>query len=250
MALTGAMVLVLVGAPEPTAGQAPAGPLSAIQGVLSAINGLIQTGLSSIDSARTALYKLQQVTVWPQQLIKQTRTQIAAIIGKYRNLMTSMVRTDLKSATLAAPQAFESLVCDHHINNFSDLTAAYGDLYGLAPTTTEASSTQRTISDVDDALVLDSLKLLKASDLASDIENRSADSIENAAARAAPGSAAFLTAAAIVSGISSHALTQKMLAAELRQEAAGLAQRNTLRKENVNNTTELRGVLVNLLQHQ
>jgi len=41
-----------------------------------------------------------------------------------------------------------------------------------------------------------------------------------------------------------------MLAAELRQEAARLAHRNTLRKENATKTTELRGILVNLLQHQ
>jgi hypothetical protein len=29
-----------------------------------------------------------------------------------------------------------------------------------------------------------------------------------------------------------------------------MAHRNTLRKQNATNTTELRGVLVNLLQHQ
>ena len=94
------------------------------------------------------------------------------------------------------------------------------------------------------------LKLLKASDQATDVEIQSADSIENAAVQTAPGSAPFLTATAIVSGINSQALTQKMLAAELRQEAARLAHRNTLRKENANKTTQLRGVLVNLLQHQ
>jgi hypothetical protein len=41
-----------------------------------------------------------------------------------------------------------------------------------------------------------------------------------------------------------------MLAAELRQEAARLAHRNTLRKESATTTTRLRGVLVNLLEHQ
>jgi hypothetical protein len=103
---------------------------------------------------------------------------------------------------------------------------------------------------MDDALALDTLKLLKASDRATDLEMQSADSIENAAGQAAPGSAPFLTATAIVCGIHSQALTQKMLAAELRQEAARLAHRNTLRKEDANNTGQLRGVLVNLLLHQ
>jgi hypothetical protein len=248
--LTGAMVLTLVGAPQPAHSQAPTGILSAIQAVLSVINGLIQTALTSINTARTALNNLQQVVAWPQQLINQARAQITQMIGQYRNLMASIIHTNLKSATLPLPQSFETVVRDHQVNNFSSLTTAYGGTYGVVPVATAATSTDRAMSDMDDALALDSLKLLKASDQATDVEIQSADSIENAAVQAAPGSAPFLTAAAIVSGINSQALTQKMLAAELRQEAARLAHRNTLRKENANKTTQLRGVLVNLLQHQ
>jgi len=231
--LAGAMVLTLVGAPQPAHSQASTGILSAIQAVLSVINGLIQTALTSINTARTALNNLQQVVAWPQQLINQARAQITQMIGQYRNLMASIIHTNLKSATLPVPQSFETVVRDHQVNNFSSLTSAY-----------------RAMSDMDDALALDSLKLLKASDQATDVETQSADSIENVAGQTAPGSAPFLTATAIVSGIDSQALTQKMLAAELRQEAARLAHRNTLRKENANDTTQLRGVLVNLLQHQ
>jgi len=248
--LTGAMVLTLVSAPQPAHSQAPTGILSAIQAVLSVINGLIQTALTSINAARTALNNLQQVVAWPQQLINQARAQVTQMIGQYRNLMASIVHINLRSTTLPVPQSFEAIVRDHQVNNFSSLTTAYSGTYGLVPVATAANSTDRAMSDMDDALALDSLKLLKASDRATDVEIQSADSIENAAVQAAPGSAPFLTATAIVSGISSQALTQKMLAAELRQEAAQLADRNTLRKENANNTTQLRGVLVNLLQHQ
>jgi hypothetical protein len=248
--LTGAMVLTLAGAPQPVHSQAPTGILSAIQAVLSVINGVIQTALTSINTARTALNNFQQVVAWPQQLINQARAQITQLIGQYRNLMASIVHINLRSATLPVPQSFEATVRDHQVNNFSTLTSAYGSTYGLVPVATAANSTDRAMSDMDDALTLDSLKLLKASDQATDIEIQSADSIENAAGQAAPGSAPFLTATAIVSGINSQALTQRMLAAELRQEAARVAHRNTLRKENANNTTQLRGVLVNLLQHQ
>lgn len=248
--LTGAMVLTLVGAPQPAHSQASTGILSAIQAVLSVINGLIQTALTSIHTARTALSNLQQLTVWPQQLINQERAQVRAVIGQYRNLMAGIAHINLRSATLPLPQSFEAIVRDHQVSNFSSLTTAYSGTYGLVPVATAANSTDRAMSDMDDALALDSLKLLKASDQATDVEIQSADSIEDVAGQAAPGSAPFLTATAIISGISSQALTQKMLAAELRQEAARLAHRNTLRKENANNTTQLRGVLVNLLQHQ
>jgi len=250
VALVGAMVLTLAGAPQPARAQAPGGILSAIQAVLSVINGLIQTALTSINAARTALSNLQQVKVWPQQLINQARAQDAAIVGQYRNLMAGIIHTNLRSATLPVPQAFEAVVRDHQVNNFSSLTTGYASNYGLIPVASDANSTDRAMSDMDDALALDSLKLLKASDQATDIEMQSADSIENAAAQAAPGSTPFLTATAIVSGISGQALTQRMLATELTQEAARLAHRNTVRKENASNTAQLRGVLVNLLQHQ
>jgi hypothetical protein len=246
--LTAVMVTTLVG--EPQAAQAQSGILSGIQAVLKVINGIIQSGLTSINTVRAALSNLEQVVIWPLQLINQARAQVTQMIGQYRSLMSNIFHVNLKSATLPAPQAFEAVVRDHQVNDFSGLTATFGNTYGLIPVATAANPTDRALSDMDDALALDNLKMLKASDQATDIELQSADSIENAASQAAPGSAPFLSATAIVSGIHSQALTQKMLAAELRQEAARLAHQNTLRKDNATNTTQLRGVLVNLLQHQ
>jgi hypothetical protein len=245
--LTAVMVTTLVGAAP---AQAQAGILSGIQTVLNVINGIIQSGLTSINTVRAALSSLEQVVIWPQQLINQARAQVTQMIGQYRSLMSNVFHVNLKSATLPAPQAFEAVVRDHQVNDFSGLTATFGNTYGLIPVATAANPTDRALSDMDDALALDNLKMLKASDQATDIELQSADSIENAASQAAPGSAPFLTATALVSGIHSQALTQEMLAAELRQEAARLAHKNTLRKDNATNTTQLRGVLVNLLQHQ
>lgn len=246
--LTAVMVTTLVGGPQ--AAQAQSGILSGIQAVLKVINGIIQSGLTSINTVRAALSNLEQVVIWPLQLINQARAQVTQMIGQYRSLMSNIFHVNLKSATLPAPQAFEAVVRDHQVNDFSGLTATFGNTYGLIPVATAANPTDRALSDMDDALALDNLKMLKASDQATDIELQSADSIENAASQAAPGSAPFLTATALVSGIHSQALTQRMLAAELRQEAARLAHQNTLRKDNATNTTQLRGVLVNLLQHQ
>ena len=105
------------------------------------------------------------------------------------------------------------------------------------------------MSDFDDALTLDSLKTLKAADSATDLELQAADSIESAAGQAVPGSTPFLTATAMSSSIRSQALTQKMLAAELRQEAARIAHQNGLRKRGATFTTQLRGFIMNLSQH-
>ena len=240
--------MTLVGAPQPA--QAQIGLLRAIQAVLNVINGVIQTALNGINTVRTAMNNLQQAVVWPQQLINQARAQVTRMIGQYRNLMSNIFHIRLNSATLPNPQALEAVIRDHQVNNFPSLTATFANTYGAIPVTTAANPGDRAMSDMDDALALDNLKTLKAGDQATDIELQSADAIENSASQAAPGSTPFLTATAITSGIHAQALTQKLLAAELRQEAARIAHRNTLRKENATNTTTLRGVLVNLLQHQ
>ena len=246
--LAGVMVVTLVGAPQ--SAQAQLGILGAIQAVVNVINGVIQTALTAINTVRTAVNNLQQSVVWPQQLINQARAQVTQMIGRYRNLMSNIFNINLNSATLPTPQALEAVIRDHQVGNFPALTAMFTNNYGAIPVATAANAGDRAMSDMDDALALDNLKTLKAADGATDIELQSADAIENASSQAAPGSAPFLTATAITSAIHAQALTKKLLAAELRQEAARIAHHNTLRKENVGNTTQLRGVLVNLLQHQ
>jgi hypothetical protein len=245
--LAGVMVVTLVGAPQPA--EAQGGVLAAIQAVLNVINGMLKTALTSINSARAAMNSWLQSVVYPLQLINQARAQVTQIIGQYRSLMSNIFHINLNSATLPRPQALEAVLRDHQVNNFGSLTATFRNTYGVIPVATAAHPTDRAMSDMDDALALDNLKMLKASDQATDIELQSADAIEDAASQAAPGSAPFLTATALTSGIHSQALTQKLLAAELRQEAARIAHRNELRKENAANTTKMRGILVNLLQH-
>jgi hypothetical protein len=169
--------------------------------------------------------------------------------NRYRNLMASIINLKLNSATLPAPQSLENLMRDHRVNNFNTLTQSFGTTYRPIPSMSDASQADRDMSDMDDALALDSLKTLKASDNATDAELKIADSIETSAGQSAPGSAPFLSATAVASSIQSQALTQKMLAAELRQEAAHIAHDNGFRKRGAAFTSQLRGAIVNLLQH-
>ena len=104
------------------------------------------------------------------------------------------------------------------------------------------------MTDMDDALAMGSVKTLKASDAAVDLTLEVANQLEDAASEAAPGSAPFLTAAAVVASIQSQALTQRMLAAELRQEAARVAHENAERKRLATNTNRLGDQILNLLK--
>ena len=246
-AVIAALLLIHLAAPPPAAAQG--GLIAAVQAVLKVINGAIEIALNGINNVRAAVRNLYRSVAWPVELIAQARAEALQMIGQYRNLMASILNVNLKSATLPAPRALESLIRDHRINNFTSLGQAFANTYRAIPAPADASPEDRAMADMDDALVLDNLKTLKAADGATDLELEAADSVENAASQAAPGSAPFLTAAATASSVRSQALTQKMLAAELRQEAARMAHRNELRKRGATFTLQLRGVLINLLQH-
>jgi hypothetical protein len=233
----------------PPAAEAQGSLLQAIQAVLNLINGMLKNALNAINTARAAINNLYQNLIWPVELINQARARVTQMINEYRTLMSGILAINLSSATLPNPQSLETLMRDHQVNNFSSLSQLFGNTYGAIPTSVAASQADRDMSDMDDALTLDSLKTLKASDKATDLELQAANAIENSASQAAPGSAPFMTASAVASSIRSQALTQKMLAAELRQEAAHIAHQNGFRKRGATFTTQFRTLMMNLLQH-
>jgi len=247
LVVAGALVAVLVSAP-PT--QAQGSLIAAIQAVLNTINGVIQTALNSINSVRAAISDLYQNLTWPVQLINQAKAQVTQMIGQYRNVMRNILNIDLRSATLPNSAALETVIRDHQSTTFGNLVTTYGSTYGAIPTATNASPADRMMTDMDDAVALDNLKTLKASDQAADLTLQAADLLENGASQASPGSAPFLTAGAVVASIESQAVTQKMLAAELRQEAARAAHENALRKRGATSSSQLRGIITNLLQRR
>ncbi len=249
LAVTVAGILVSTMLFAPPLAEAQGGLVQAIQAVLNVINGMLKSALTAINTARTAMNALYQNFVWPVQLINQARAQVTQMINQYRALMASILNMNLSSATLPTPQSLETVMRDHHVNNFNSLSQSFGNTYGAIPTSVDASQADRDMSDMDDALTLDSLKTLKASDNATDLELQAANSIENSATQAAPGSAPFMTASAVASSIRSQALTQKMLAAELRQEAAHIAHQNGFRKRGATFTTQFRTLMMNLLEH-
>ena len=245
--IAGILVSTMLVAPPPA--EAQGSLVQAIQAVIKVINGMLKNALTAINTARTAMNALYQNFVWPVQFINQARAQVTQMINQYRALMMSILNMNLSSATLRTPQSLETVMRDHQVNNFNLLSQSFGNAYGAIPTSVDASQADRDMSDMDDALTLDSLKALKASDNATDLELQAANAIENSATQAAPGSAPFMTASSVASSIRSQALTQKMLAAELRQEAAHIAHQNGFRKRGATFTTQFRTLMMNLLQH-
>jgi hypothetical protein len=247
LALGGVLVAMLV---SPPPAQAQGTLVAAIESVLSVINGLIKTALDAINSVRTEIRDFYEQAIWPVALINQAKALVSQMVTQYRNLMRNIFGINLKSATLPDAAALENAMRNHQTNDFGDLTSAYGNTYGALPAATAASPADRTMMDMDDALAMANLKTLKESDAADDLTLEAADRIEDAASQAAPGSAPFLTAAAAAASIESQALTQKMLAAELRQEAGRLAHENALRKRGATITSDVSTQILNLLERQ
>ncbi|MCU1295886.1 MAG: hypothetical protein JWO91_164 [Acidobacteriaceae bacterium] len=247
LALTLAGVLAVTLAVPPPA-QAQSSLVAVINSVLNVIKGVIQTALNTINSVRTAISNFYQQVAWPVSLINQAKALVTQMIGQYRSAMQNIFNINLQSATLQNPVALESAMRNHQTNDFSSLTMSYGNTYGPIPAATAASPADRTMIDMDDALALDSLKTLKETDAADDLTLQAANDIEQAASQAAPGSAPFLTAGAVVASIQSQAVTQKMLAAELRQEGARLAHFNALGKRGATITGDVNALILNLLQ--
>src|SRR6266481_5240808 len=185
LALTLAGVLALALVPPPAA-QAQASLVGAIQSVMNVINGLIKTAMSSTNSVRAAISNFYQQVTWPVAQINQAKAMVTQMIGQYRSLMQNIFNIKLNSATLPHPVALEKVMRNHQTNDFGGLTSAYGNTYGNLPTATAASPADRTMMDMDDALAVDNLKTLKASDAADDLTLQAANNIEGAAGQAAP----------------------------------------------------------------
>lgn len=209
-------------------------------------NGIGQV-LSGIQSINTTARNFEQQVVWPVTLINQTKAEVAQVRSQFTSLAGQIQSIPTNSASLVNPQQLEALLRSRQTGNFNQISASYLHVYQQLPQANQATVTQRNLMDVDDALALGALKTATTSDQASQQMLNVADGLEQQAALSAPGSASILTAQAQAANLQSQAMLQRMLAAELRQEAARLAHTNALRKQSADANRTLRNNLQQIL---
>jgi hypothetical protein len=219
-----------------------------IGGILDIINGGIRTVLNTIATVSRSLEALQQEIVWPVQLINRARNAVASLIAQFRGVMDSIYRVPVGSATLPTPAGLDAIIRNRQTNDFPNLARSYYQSFGALPAADRADPLARNMIDIDDSLALNTLKTSKATDQVGDLILDSGNQIEDEARLAAPGSAPFLTAAAMASNIQSQAMMRKMLAAMLRQEAARIAHENSVRKRYGILVVKVRQNILDLLQ--
>jgi hypothetical protein len=151
--------------------------------------------------------------------------------------------------------ALENIIRNRQTGDLASVGQVYVNTFRPVPQAGQIAPQDRDMTDMDDAMAQNNLKILKMSDQAQDLMLQAADQIENLAGdpdinHMAPGSAAFLTASAVVASVKSEAIMQKMLAAAMRQEAARVAHDNALRKRRSAFAVQLQNDMTNILQRR
>ena len=213
--------------------------LSLLASIRRTLTGAGQA-LSSLRSIEAELRALEQQVIWPEAMITRARSSIGQMRARFSRPSHEIRNTGIDSATLANTARLDGLLHRPAARDLNQLASSYAAVYLAVPEAGKATESQRKLIDVGDSFALEVLKAASISDQVGEFALNSADRLEKEAAVAAPGSAGILAAAARASELAAQAMLQKMLAAQLREEAALLAHQNALRKQGAESLKQLR----------
>ena len=216
---------------------------SVFDSIFSSIQSDMGSSLKAINQISQATQKLYQTTVWPLAAMNQARGFVSSSINSFRTSMNQAFSIQNTSAVSSGPQQFETILHSRLYSQIPALQTSFTANYGAIPQVNAASPQDRVLMDMDDALGQENLKTTLASDQASDLILATADQMENQVAVSTPGSNPYLTAQAQVANLRCQAYMQKMLAAELRQEAGRVAHQNVLTKRRTTATGNVNGLI-------
>jgi hypothetical protein len=221
--------------------------ITLITTITSTLQDAIGTVLGGIQTLNTAANNFRQQVLFPVTLIDQAKAFGGQIRRQFATLAAQIHGIETSSATLPNPQQLESLLRHGQSGTLAQLLPAFDKLYTPVPLLNDAPLPDRNLMDVDDAIAVGSLKTAIISDQTTEEMLGVADAVEQQAAAAAPGSAPMLTAQAQIANLQNQAMLQRMLAAELRQDATHLAHSNALRKRSAEATKQLRDHMQQIL---
>jgi len=242
-------VITLCLIPSNTRAQGIGDILLLLHTITSTLQGPIGDALSEIRKVSAAVNNFRQQIIWPLALINQARSFVSATRTRYTGLMSQIEGIKNNSATLALPTQLESVFRSAQSGSISQLPTIYTQVYQPVALAGIAQPGQRNLMDMDDAMSMDSLKTAMVSDQTTQSMLTLADSLEQQAMTAAPGSASMVTAQARIADLETQAQLAKMLAAQLREEATKLAHQNALLKQRSVATQNLQNQIQQVLAH-
>jgi len=222
--------------------------LSLLTSITATLRNAVGPVLNGIETLEAQVSTLEQQVLWPAALIAEARNAVGQIRVRFTGLAAQIHAIDLRSATLAGPSQLEALARSRDSGNLDQISSSYRNVFLALPPDRQATGQQRELIDIDDALALEAMKTATLADAADQRSLGVADALEQQASSAAPDSAPLLSAQAHVASLENQAMLQKMLAAQLRQEAAGLAHANALRKHAAQSVHTLGDNVLHLLR--
>jgi hypothetical protein len=250
-----ALVMTIVSAmitPVPLSGQGLFPELvSLLTSIYDLLNNSIGAVLTQIQQWNELAQKLEQEVLYPVAEIESIWSFVTQMKDTFRGLMGQAWGVVVASATLPSTISLEFAIRNGNGQDFGNLTQRYLEVYRPVPNEADASPLDRQMMDMNDALALDTFKTLNIAEASRDSLLGGADLMESTIEdQLAPGAAAFVTASATIANIHSQVTIQRMLAAQLRQEAGLLAQQNVLRKRKITLANEIRSDVNQLLKQK
>jgi cell division protein FtsB len=212
--------------------------------LLKTITTTLQQGIGAVLSEVRALENtvntLHQEVLWPVTAINQAKGFVTSTINQYQGMFNQIRNTAIESATLVNPSHLEAAFRSSAAGALQNIQPTYVQVYSNVPDATNAQIHERDMMDMDDASAMGSLKTAAIADQTSARMLSIADSIEQQASQAAPGSAPILAAQAQIANLENQAYLTKMFATQLRAEATKLAHENAQLKRSAEHSATLR----------
>jgi hypothetical protein len=250
------LVLVLV-VPQPARGQFFidwAAIVAAINGIGTAINNVIGSGLQAINSALGAVNNILntinsffQNQIYPQAAINRARGVVGAVQGVY-NAIRGLVNLNVASATLANPQQLEAVILSRNPGSIGQVSGRFTTVYQNMPPPTDAPPAVRDLIDMTDATAQAAMKKAIAIDAAAEQLMDASDQLASELGQAAPGTAPMIEAQSAAMLVKAHALTQSAMAELFRIRAIDMANTGAALKFNANHASDTRRDVTNMFK--
>jgi hypothetical protein len=213
------------------------------------MSNVIGGGLNSILTVDRAIQNFEQTVVWPLAQVTQAHKLVNSTQSTF-NMIQTVTRIPVNSATLPAPQQLEQILLSADANQIGQTSASYSVVYGPVPNVTAASQDVRNRIDMADAAAQAAMKRSIAIDNLANLEIQAANQINQSLQIAAPGSAPIIEAQADAWLVRANAYTQAAIADLMRVRAIDLADAGANIKSGATSTTNLGQELINLLKRR
>jgi hypothetical protein len=191
--------------------------------VLGSITGMGDT-ITQFNKATAEVQTLQKEVLYPVQELQNIQSNATSVVNAYRGWMNSVFGLNLASAQTTSGQALERQMLSGltNTNPSAQMGSLFSNAYGSLPLPTQASQIFVQAVDAGDANAQAAMQMSVMADASAASTIQLANSIESESLTTSDGSAPQLEAQALVSEINSMAIEHKLLAEQLRAEAARL----------------------------